>query len=331
MPQPRFLCILACLLTLAPVSGEASQGFDLTGMWQDDVGGRYRIRQVGDTVAWLDERVSVVTNVFMGTIDGNALTGRWLDLPAGRSLGSGSLSLRIESNDRLVKTGSSTSYGGTVITRVGASSPPDPAACRWVFERIGDCTGNDIAVLQGVATPEPAQCVPARANNTIAISWDGVKQKNWGSSTPVTAYKKIGLASCVAGQSPGFIYSCTCGGTVQPSSGGGGGGGGGAGGAGGSGAGGGGDGVCGDPRTIGFMDEWLSRAVPTGGGSYRFDSWARWIGRNDASTVNAVAGSPVDPYTWATRCQYLWSVANGRDSTNLGNMGAYVQGRLAGR
>jgi len=315
MPLFKHVCLLALLLVLLPVRGQCAQGADLTGMWQDDVGGRYRIRQAGATVVWFDDRSPTVLNVFVGTIQGDVINGQWWDLPGGQALSSGNLSLRIDSLDRLVKTGSSITYGGSVITRVGANPLPDPATCRWAYVRIGDCTGNDVAVVQGAATPEPAQCTPPRAGKMIAISWDGVKQKNWGSSTPVTAYKGISAAACVEGQSPGFVYSCTCGGTVQlpprgPAGGG---------------------GLCADPRTIGFMDEWLSRAVPTGEGTYRFDSWARTIGRNSSSTVEAVKGTPVDPYTWATRCDFLLSVADALDSTNLGNMGAYVRGRLAGR
>ncbi len=93
--------------------------YDLTGLWQDDVGGRYRIRQMGDTVAWFDDRSPAVMNVLMGTIIENTINGRWVDVPGGQMLGTGFLSLRIDSNDKLVKTGSSVDYGGTVITRVG--------------------------------------------------------------------------------------------------------------------------------------------------------------------------------------------------------------------
>jgi hypothetical protein len=72
---------------------------------------------------------------------------------------------------------------------------------------------------------------------------------------------------------------------------------------------------CADPRTIGFMDEWLTRAVPVPAGNYRFDQF----------------NQPVDPYTWATRCQYLWSIAPSMNSRNLGTMLDYVRRRLAGR
>ena len=87
---------------------------------------------------------------------------------------------------------------------------------------------------------------------------------------------------------------------------------------------------CADPRTLGFMDEWLARAVPVPAGAYRFDNWGRIIGQNDSTRVRNI-NQPVDPYTWATRCDYLWSIAASMYSRNLGTMLNYVQGRLAGR
>lgn len=127
------------LLSLGAAVASAQPSWDLTGTWTDDVGGRYRIRQVGDVAAWYDDRSPVVTNVFSGTISGNTIDGRWWDLPGGQLMGSGRLLLRIESNDLIVKTGSSPDYGGTVLRRVGTSAPaPGGATCtpagtwKWV-------------------------------------------------------------------------------------------------------------------------------------------------------------------------------------------------------
>jgi hypothetical protein len=112
-----------------------AQSFNLTGLWQDDVGGKYRIRQVGNTLAWLDDRAPAAINVFMGTIAGSTVTGQWVDLPGGNVQQSGTLTLRIESNDRLVKTASTVHYDGVVISRIGASQPPTTA---------GPCTLNHL-------------------------------------------------------------------------------------------------------------------------------------------------------------------------------------------
>jgi hypothetical protein len=119
------------LLAAAPLF---AQQFNLTGLWQDDIGGKYRIRHVGPTIAWLDDRAPAAINVFMGTVSGNTITGQWVDLPGGNVQQIGTLTLRIESNDRIVKTGSTVKYDGVVISRIGAAAPPPPTS--------GPCTLN---------------------------------------------------------------------------------------------------------------------------------------------------------------------------------------------
>jgi hypothetical protein len=86
-------------------------------------------------------------------------------------------------------------------------------------------------------------------------------------------------------------------------------------------------GLCADPRTLPIMDEWLANAIPAPSGNYRFDSWARIIGENTGTSVRNV-NQPVDPYIWATRCDYLLSVAARLQSRNLGTMLDYVRSRL---
>jgi hypothetical protein len=111
--------VVSLLFSLHPYPSSA-QTSDLTGTWQDDVGGRYLIRQTGNTIAWLDDQRPAAQNVFMGTIEGSTISGRWIDLPGAQILNSGNLTLRIESKDRLVKISSSVLYGGSVITRAGS-------------------------------------------------------------------------------------------------------------------------------------------------------------------------------------------------------------------
>lgn len=104
----------------------AVQGpYDLTGFWQDDVGGKYAIRQIGDRVGWVDDGRPVFIHVFQGTISGSTLTGQWIDVPGGQIQNSGTATFRIESNFRMVTLNSTaSSYGGKVITRTGGSTTP---------------------------------------------------------------------------------------------------------------------------------------------------------------------------------------------------------------
>jgi len=100
---------------------------DLTGEWQADNGTRYFLRQLGSDLYWSMDGRPRVANIFVGRIDGNTITGRWVDVPGGQLLNSGTLTLRIESPDRLVKVTSSIAYGESTWTRVGASTAPPPA------------------------------------------------------------------------------------------------------------------------------------------------------------------------------------------------------------
>jgi len=89
----------------------------LTGEWTSDNGGCYKIRQIGSQIFWsLDDQPRVI-NVFTGYIAGNIITGNWADLPGGNLQGSGTLALRVESNDRLVKIDQTGNYLGAVLTR----------------------------------------------------------------------------------------------------------------------------------------------------------------------------------------------------------------------
>ncbi|MEX0790623.1 MAG: hypothetical protein WD178_07610 [Actinomycetota bacterium] len=78
---------------------------DLTGLWQDNSGADYRIRQLGTTVYWSMDATAVgsYANVFVGTIDGATITGSWVDLPGSPDLGGGDMTLRIDSPNHLVK------------------------------------------------------------------------------------------------------------------------------------------------------------------------------------------------------------------------------------
>jgi len=90
----------------------------LTGFWRDNAGGHYLIRQVGNRIYWVDDGRPKYLNVFVGTARGRIIDGEWADMPGGQLDHSGTLRLRIESNDRLVKINSSgVPFGGTVFTR----------------------------------------------------------------------------------------------------------------------------------------------------------------------------------------------------------------------
>lgn len=114
------------LLWLLAGAHAFAQTADLTGMWQAENGLRYSLRQIGNELFWsMDDRPRVA-NIFSGTIEGMTVTGRWVDMPGGQQVNSGTLTLRIESPDRLVKVASSIPYGESVWTRTGAPAETSP-------------------------------------------------------------------------------------------------------------------------------------------------------------------------------------------------------------
>lgn len=97
------------------------QDFDLTGYWQSDdkAGVNHFIRQIDNEIYWYMSSPPTAYNVFHGNIVGNVITGKWIDLPGGAALSNGTLAIRIESNNRLVKIseGGNQRYAATIWTR----------------------------------------------------------------------------------------------------------------------------------------------------------------------------------------------------------------------
>jgi LCCL domain len=123
--------LVLVVLLLVGLSADAArvraQPVDLTGLWQDDSGGGavYRIRQIDDQVYWSVDATAVrsFSNVFVGTIAGTTITGYWVDLPGSPALSGGTLTLRIDSNNHLVKIDESAPYGAREWFRQGGDRP----------------------------------------------------------------------------------------------------------------------------------------------------------------------------------------------------------------
>jgi hypothetical protein len=113
-----FLPLLPLLLSAFSANAQ------LTGEWTDDNGSCYKIRQIENQIFWsMDNRPRVI-NVFTGYIAGNTITGTWVGLPGGNLQGSGTLSLRIESPNRMVKTDQTGNYGGSTWSRGACQDKP---------------------------------------------------------------------------------------------------------------------------------------------------------------------------------------------------------------
>src|SRR5690606_1123886 len=103
--------------TGADTGGGSVGPLDLTGLWRDDNGVPYSIRQVGTKIYWSMDGRPRVLNVFFGDLSGGMVSGEWIDLPGGELANSGKLTLRVETPDRLVKIEQSIIYGASILTR----------------------------------------------------------------------------------------------------------------------------------------------------------------------------------------------------------------------
>lgn len=162
----RWLTMLLFTLLLLVLPPGFAQTFDLTGFWQNPGGSAtYRVRQVGNAVYWSVDGTVVgsYANVFFGEISGNTLTGTWVDLPGSPSLGGGTMTLQIQSNDYFIKVGESNLY----------------AAQEWMRQGT---TGGTVGGLP-----------PSRENTVpLKLFWNAQREDNF--STPTAVGEQAALA-----------------------------------------------------------------------------------------------------------------------------------------
>ncbi len=92
---------------LTPAEGASiSAGFS-TGVWKANDQGTYYVRRDGNKLWWFGENGGF-SNVFQGTINGDNISGEWVDVPKNRIQNKGVLVLRkINSNsfEKIFQTG----------------------------------------------------------------------------------------------------------------------------------------------------------------------------------------------------------------------------------
>ena len=117
--KKKIILMIMVLLVLSLSSIVSAS--DLTGTWSCNDGGIYYIRQMGDTIHWYGEQSPhhpAWSNVANGKIVGNEIYIEYVDVPKGRDLGSGTLTLEIIRDDRLIRTEVHGGFGGSAWRRV---------------------------------------------------------------------------------------------------------------------------------------------------------------------------------------------------------------------
>jgi hypothetical protein len=95
---------------------------NLTGVWRNENdGGLYYIRQIDDRIWWLGEQRpegAQWANVAVGSVRGNQVELDWADVPKGALRNAGKITVQIESDSRLIRTGSTGGFGGVTWNRI---------------------------------------------------------------------------------------------------------------------------------------------------------------------------------------------------------------------
>jgi len=102
---------------------------EISGIWKGNDGGTYYIQQDGDRVWWIGasslKEGTDFSNVFEGQRDNDIITGKWADVPMGKTQSNGELSAVcnyvIGGDDTLTITSNSGGFGGTVMSKPGTS------------------------------------------------------------------------------------------------------------------------------------------------------------------------------------------------------------------
>lgn len=99
----------------------------LTGIWDCNDGASTYVREDGSNFLFFSEAKNNGTrpgfaNIYIGTRNGNTITGSWVDVPKGTHLGNGAMTLRVENDTRFVRADAGNGYGGSVWTRGSVSN-----------------------------------------------------------------------------------------------------------------------------------------------------------------------------------------------------------------
>jgi hypothetical protein len=134
-------------------------GGALTGVWDCNDGAATYVREDGNDFIFFSEAKNNGTrpgfaNLYIGKRNGNTITGNWIDVPKGTHLGSGAMTLRVESDTRFVRVGEANGYGGSVWTRTSSQANQNPVVffehCNFQGRSLGLRVGEYPSLPQGI-------------------------------------------------------------------------------------------------------------------------------------------------------------------------------------
>lgn len=146
----RWMVMVLLVWTLPAVAA------DLTGKWLGDDGATYYLREMGDDLYWYAEGAGSPprTSVFVGKIQDDRIMGVWIDVPKGKTNGSGQLFLAPHHDDNVLEATRMTGgFSATKLVRAGYKPPPPPFKPTCVDfdpdQLAVKKQGDDFRIMQG--------------------------------------------------------------------------------------------------------------------------------------------------------------------------------------
>jgi hypothetical protein len=93
------------IVSLSAAGDADAQNVNLTGVWHTVGGVTFYVHQIGNQIWWLGEQSPanpLWTNVASGTTDGGVVRVKWVDVPKGRTMHEGTLTLRVVTPNHLM-------------------------------------------------------------------------------------------------------------------------------------------------------------------------------------------------------------------------------------
>ncbi len=115
MSKPYWFLIIAAVLTSTALA------VDLTGHWMISPDTDIYVRQIDNGVWWYCESIGIEpswTSVANGTIDGNIVNLRWVDVPKGNLTLTGTLMLNVTSDSEMQLLNQTGGWGGENWTEI---------------------------------------------------------------------------------------------------------------------------------------------------------------------------------------------------------------------
>jgi hypothetical protein len=209
----KAILLTAIVLAAAPI---ATAWANLTGRWTCNDGGTYYLRQIGKEIHWYGQAdfsgQPAWANVFSGSIRDSRITGKWADVPKGRSSGAGELVLEIRNQGNVLRC----------VEKTGGFK-----GSRWVRKKTAAAASRTLPQAQ----PERGEDCIAFNSSTVGVQqvngrWKIVDGNHWlfdFGSERAAAQKALQIIthyrmnrSCFVGRpDPSFAYLLAKGGVPE--------------------------------------------------------------------------------------------------------------------